>query len=82
MHKKNYEAAAKMLREESETAQGDCAGEVDAAINLFVRFFAKDNVKFDEKRFREACLPQCGSMAHYFSQKTCTKPEGHEGKHN
>lgn len=82
MQKRDYERAAKMLREEDETAQGDYAGEVSTAIELFVRFFKDDNPRFNEKRFRQALLPRCDKLTHKFSDKACTKHEGHTGKCN
>jgi hypothetical protein len=92
MNRKDYERAALMLRKEYErrmNAVGTAGyGQLPHTIGDFevedflVEFFREDNPKFNEKRFREACLPRCDKMTHRFSDKSCTKHEGHRGKCN
>lgn len=53
MTKKNYIAAAEIIRKrlymETEKVQTE-------AINCFVEFFKRDNERFNEERFRIACI--------------------------
>lgn len=55
MTKKNYEAAAALVRE---VARWDASGEcVRVLEETFGRFFAADNPRFDRERFERACVP-------------------------
>lgn len=55
--------------------RGECV--IETMENMFVEFF-QENPKFDEKRFREACLPRCGSVARKWG-KPCSKAINHNG---
>ena len=50
MSKKDYERAAEIV-------QDYCSMNESAVINAFVRLFRDDNPRFDEARFRAACVP-------------------------
>lgn len=50
MTKKNYEAAAKVIRENYSNQQF-----VEVMITSFIEFFAADNPRFNEDKFRKAC---------------------------
>jgi hypothetical protein len=54
MTKRDYERAAALLQSCSEPA---------IAMEVFVRFFADDNPRFDEARFRAACVPGANMRA-------------------
>jgi hypothetical protein len=56
MTRKDYEAAAEMLRKEYEGAQGDYACEVGTAIELFAQFFQQDNPRFNKEQFLQSCV--------------------------
>lgn len=51
MTKKNYEAAAKLIR-----SGGKDKAEKQRIACFFATFFQQDNVKFDRERFVNACL--------------------------
>lgn len=80
MKQKDYERAAELLRKDCETSQGDACAESAHAIDTFVLFF-QENPKFDEKRFREACMRRCDRIERKWG-KPCTKHEDHDGKCN
>ena len=53
MSKKDYERAAALIQE-----RADHFGPWhDDFVQMFVEFFAGDNVRFDADRFRAACTP-------------------------
>ena len=57
MTKKDYEKAAKIISECTDSPRGFSPRdhETDWAIKLFVRLFLDDNPRFDVDRFRRAC---------------------------
>lgn len=99
--KKDYERAAKLIRERCENdhhgvtsivielagarrpclvrscmVRGECT--ITLLEDAFVEFF-RDDASFDEKRFREACLPLCDALGK--DDKSCARPNNHQGKH-
>lgn len=58
--------------------QGECI--ISLIEDMFVEFF-QENPKFDEKRFREACMRRCDRLERKWG-KPCTKHEDHDGKCN
>lgn len=53
MTKKDYELAAQFCQDK----ELEFDGPVDAIVDTFAAFFARDNPRFDEARFRAACVP-------------------------
>ena len=51
MTKKDYERAARIVQRERGPRSAACL------VSTFVEFFASDNPRFDEARFRAACVP-------------------------
>jgi hypothetical protein len=54
MTRKDYVAAAKIVREYKDSHPFNAGLVVE---NAFADFFAEDNSRFDEARFRAACVP-------------------------
>lgn len=54
MTKKDYERAATLIQE---CGDGPGSDGFEDTLETFVQFFASDNPRFDEARFRAACVP-------------------------
>lgn len=80
MNKKNYEKAAAIVRSQRDTMGDGFEATIQMIMQCFIELFKDDNSRFDEERFIEACRPRCDKLTHRFSDKGCTKHEGHEGK--
>jgi hypothetical protein len=50
MSKKDYEAAATLIQDEPDDLR-------EHVIETFCEFFRNDNGRFEERRFRRACVP-------------------------
>jgi hypothetical protein len=64
MSRKDYEAAAALIQtynatpgETPEQPETDAAEGYETLVEVFSRFFAADNPRFDAARFRKACEP-------------------------
>lgn len=55
MTKKNFIAAANLVKDMNSNKEFSNAGSRELVINAFVQLFKADNSKFDEVRFRKAC---------------------------
>lgn len=57
MTKKHFEAIAKLAREVRAEDNDECAvGAVNSMVDGLCKIFKAENPRFDEARFREACL--------------------------
>lgn len=54
MTKKDYEKAASIAQEWARCASSDAS---ESVVNAFVELFQGDNERFNEDRFRRACVP-------------------------
>ena len=57
MTKKDYERAAEIVQHIPRSYEQDFPGAADTITDVFVEFFCGDNPRFDEPRFRAACVP-------------------------
>lgn len=57
MSKKDYEKAALIVQEAEHPALRENGVAREIALEAFVDFFRGDNDRFDEDRFRRACVP-------------------------